>query len=191
MTMKMIVSILIISSLISERNPTRSSENFQRNKVQRIYTSELGVKEKSNHNDGPRVEEYLHAVGLRKGDPWCAAFVCWVFDRAGVANPHTGWAPDLFPKAKVIWQRKMVIQTGGKLRKADKPAIPKPGDVFGIWFPEKGRIAHAGFVERWEQTWVITVEGNTNEAGSREGDGVWRKRRLVGSVWKVADFIGL
>jgi hypothetical protein len=38
---------------------------------------------------------------------------------------------------------------------------------------------------------VITVEGNTNQAGSREGDGVWRKRRMVGSVWKVAGFVGL
>jgi hypothetical protein len=33
------------------------------------------------------------------------------------------------------------------------------------------------------------VEGNTNESGSREGDGVLRKRRLVRSVWKVAGWV--
>lgn len=37
----------------------------------------------------------------------------------------------------------------------------KPADVFGIYFPEKGRIAHVGFVEQWKEHWLITVEGNT------------------------------
>ena len=175
---------------LAPKNLCLTPEHNTRTKIQRIYTAELGIREKSGKNDGRRVVEYLHAVKLNKGDPWCAAFVCWVFDRAGVANPHTGWAPALFPKAKVIWQRQLMVQTGGELRKVIKPAIPQPGDVFGLWFPEKERIAHAGFVDRWEERWVITVEGNTNEAGSREGDGVWRKRRLTGSVWKVADWVG-
>ena len=188
--MKTILTLLLISSLIYGRSSSRSPENLQRTKVQRIYTAELGIKEKTGHNDGPRVEQYLHAVSLKKGDPWCAAFVCWVFEKAGLANPHTGWAPDLFPEGKVIWQRKAGLQTGGKLRDLHRPPLPRRGDVFGIWFPEKGRIAHVGFVDRWEESWVITVEGNTNEAGSREGDGVWRKRRLVGSVWKVAGWVG-
>jgi hypothetical protein len=99
-------------------------ENLKRNEVQRLYTAELGIKEKTGHNDGPRVEEYLRQVGLKKGDPWCAAFVCWVFDRACVANPHTGWSPRLFPKEKVIWQRKAVVQTGGKLRNLHPPPLP-------------------------------------------------------------------
>ena len=67
--------------------------------------------------------------------------------------------------------------------------VPQKGDVFGIWFPDKQRIAHAGFVDRWSESWLITVEGNTNEAGSRDGDGVWRKRRIVGTVNRVADWV--
>lgn len=189
--MKTILTILLLSSLLYGQTSSRIPENPRRALVRWIYTAELGVREKTGHNDGLRVEQYLHAVGLRKGDPWCAAFVCWVFDKSRIANPHTGWTPHLFPKEKVIWQRKTLVQTGGKLRKLNTPVLPQRGDVFGIWFPGKARIAHAGFVDRWEGTWVITVEGNTNEAGSREGDGVWRKRRLVGSLWKVADFIGL
>lgn len=63
---------------------------------------------------------------------------------------------------------------------------PRKGDVFGIYFPDKKRIAHVGFVDSWDDKYVITVEGNTNEAGSREGDGVYRKRRLVGSIYQVA-----
>jgi hypothetical protein len=190
--MKTTLTILILYSLINASGVKQTSlltpEKLQRNKVHRIYTAELGIKETTGDNDGPRVEEYLHAVGLKKGDPWCAAFVCWVFDKAGVSNPHSGWSPDLFPKKNRIWQRSGSLTTG--TRPGKQIPLPQQGDVFGIWFPEKHRIAHAGFVDHWGDTWLITVEGNTNEAGSREGDGVLRKRRMVRSVWQVANFVG-
>ena len=150
-----------------------------------IYTAEIGVREQSGKNDGQRVEAYLAYVGLKKGDPWCAAFVCWSLGQAGIRNPRSGWSPDLFPARKVCWQRSLALQP--------KPAAavgetsgPRRGDVFGIYFPEKKRIAHVGFVDTWDGKYVITVEGNTNEAGSREGDGVYRKRRLISSIYQVA-----
>lgn len=65
------------------------------------------------------------------------------------------------------------------------------GDVFGLYFPEKARIAHVGFIDQWDGTWLTTVEGNTNDSGSREGDGVYRKKRLVRTVYKVARYIRL
>lgn len=149
-----------------------------------IYTAETGVREQSGKNDGERVETYLAYVGLKKGNPWCAAFVCWSLGQAGIRNPRSGWSPDLFPLGKVCWQR------SGSLRLKRVPEQqarqPRRGDVFGIYFPEKRRIAHVGFVDAWDGKYVITVEGNTNEAGSREGDGVYRKRRLIKSVYQVA-----
>lgn len=78
----------------------------------------------------------------------------------------------------------MVYKRGEYVKK-----IPETGDVFLIWFPKLGRPAHIGFVERWGNRTVITVEGNTNDNGSREGDGVYRKRRLQKQVWAVCDFI--
>jgi hypothetical protein len=33
------------------------------------------------------------------------------------------------------------------------------------------------------------VEGNTNEAGSNEGDGVYKKRRLINSIYQVANWV--
>ncbi|PWG78593.1 hypothetical protein DDR33_21770, partial [Pararcticibacter amylolyticus] len=66
---------------------------------------------------------------------------------------------------------------------------PSRGDVFGIYFPEKGRIAHVGFVDDWGDKYVVTVEGNTNEAGSREGDGVYRKRRFISCIYKVVKYL--
>jgi hypothetical protein len=146
--------------------------------VMKICHSQIGVREKYL-NAGPEVEKYLRYVNLPKGNPWCAAFVCWVYGQANVPNPRTGWSPDLFPASRIVWQR----TPGGKLQS------PKPADVFGIYFPEKGRIAHVGFVDEWKEPWLITVEGNTNLADSREGDGVYRRRRLTRSVYQVARYI--
>ncbi len=195
---------------ISQANPA-----VQR--VRQIYTSQIGIREKQP-NSGPAVEEYLRYVGLPKGNPWCAAFVCWVLGKAGVENPGTGWSPGLFPVNKVIWERKKewTMDSGqwtmrkdlkderGKVKEGSQLnvengklkagggvgsiAVPLTGDVFGIYFQEKKRIAHVGFVDQWDGTWVVTVEGNTNMSGSREGDGVYRKRRLVGSIYKVARY---
>jgi len=158
-----------------------AAEKTKRERLQEIYATELGVRELSGKNDGPKVEQYLHYVGLKKGNPWCAAFVCWALGNAGLSNPRSGWSPDLFPDANVTWRRSRALHADNK--------PPRPGDVFGIWFPQKGRIAHVGFVDHWGENWMISVEGNTNEAGSAEGDGVYRKRRLIASIYKVSDFI--
>jgi hypothetical protein len=144
------------------------------------YSSQVGIRERTGHNDGTRVEAYLASVGLKKGNPWCAAFVHWCFRRAGVGQvPRSGYSPSWFPQARVIYQ-------------AGRSEIKQPdrGDVFGIWFPAKGRIAHVGFIDDWRGgSHAITVEGNTNEAGSREGDGVYRKRRLKRQIHKITRWI--
>lgn len=175
--------------------------NSDRIRVQQIYTSQIGIREKGI-NAGADVEKYLLYVNLPKDNPWCAAFVCWVFGRAGVGNPRSGWSPDLFPASRTILPR---VESGtaqltksGKLktesgwtdnwRQTSNAQIPRAGDVFGLYFPEKGRIAHVGFVDEWKDPWMVTVEGNTNVLGSREGDGVYRKRRLIRSVYKVARY---
>ena len=150
-----------------------------RDAVKHTYDSQIGVREKTGHNDGKMVETYLRYCSLDKGNPWCASFVCWTYGQAGVANPHSGFCPDLFTVKKVIYRR------GSKINKEP----PQPGDVWGLYFPEKGRVAHVGFVDQWGAKYCITVEGNTNEAGSREGDGVYRKRRPVRSIYVVASYI--
>ncbi|WP_083256943.1 CHAP domain-containing protein [Arcticibacter eurypsychrophilus] len=148
-----------------------------------VYQREIGVREQSGNNDGAKVEEYLKYVGLKRGSPWCAAFVCWSLAQAGIENPRSGWSPDLFPGVKICWQRSSGVQLNSLKSLA---SVPCQGDVFGIFFPSKNRIAHVGFVDSWGEKYVITVEGNTNEAGSREGDGVYRKRRLIISIYRVA-----
>ena len=134
-----------------------------------IARAELWVREKTGHNDGERVEAYLGSVGLSKGQPWCAAFVSWVFMQAGYAAPRTGWSPSLFPAGRLVKK-------------------PGPGDVFGIYFPALKRIAHCGFVALVRGSWIVTVEGNTSIQGSRDGDGVYQRMRHVRTISKFANW---
>ena len=194
----------------------KPSAPTKQQKVQQIYTSQIGIREKGT-NSGPAVEQYLRYVDLPKGNPWCAAFVCWVYGRAGVGNPRTGWSPGLFRGDNVIWEKaesgfaRRSVSEGGKAEMHNYPkrlvtltrstyptslatfnrqqVIPRAGDVFGIYFPEKKRIAHVGFIDQWDENWLITVEGNTNSSGDREGDGVYRKRRPIRSIYRVARYI--
>lgn len=205
--------------LSTSRNPSdnkilRKDHSYLIARVKQVYDSQIGVLE-SGLNGGSEVEKYLHYVNLSKGNPWCAAFVCWVFGQAGIANPRTAWSPTLFPASKIIWSR----ESGTKSREPGRPPridygfpprqttgnrqqitgnrqpdsyrllTPGTGDVFGIYFPEKKRIAHAGFIDSWDGTWLISVEGNTNTSGNPDGDGVYRKRRPTSSIYQVARYI--
>ncbi|WP_304066745.1 CHAP domain-containing protein [Pedobacter glucosidilyticus] len=145
----------------------------------KIYRKEIGTKEKSNRNDGSQIESYLKYTGHSKGAPWCAAFVSWCLGKAGINNPRSAWSPALLPQKRIIWKNTW----------QQEKIQPQAGDVFGIWYAAKKRIAHCGFIDTWGESIIITVEGNTNEAGSREGDGVYRKRRLKRTLYAVADWV--
>ncbi len=142
------------------------------------YMAEIGVREKTGHNDGARVEAYLRAVGLGKGYPWCAAFVAWTFKQCGVRTVNSAWGPSWFPERRVVYRRGQ-----------GKGYIPRAGDVFGIYFSSKRRIAHVGFIDGIKGNYFVTVEGNTNRKGSREGDGVYRKLRPRGTIYRVSRWI--
>ena len=134
--------------------------------IVKIAESQIGVRELTGRNDGVAVKQYLNSVGLDEGFAWCAAFVSWVHDQAGVTGAKSAWSPSWLPRDRLV-----------------KNA--KPGDVFGIYFSSKKRIAHVGIIEVPGAT-TITIEGNTNEAGSREGDGVYRKRRLSKQIYQTS-----
>lgn len=141
------------------------------------YDSFIGLREATGHNDGQQVEEFLHTAGVRKGDAWCAAFVFYVHRACNpmFALKSPAWSPSWFIKNVVY--------------KQGRGLIPQPEDVFGIYFNSKKRVAHVGFIDVWpDGKYAFTVEGNTNDAGSREGDGVYRKRRLKSQIYVVARY---
>jgi hypothetical protein len=136
----------------------------------RIAENEIGVREKTGNNDGLKVESYLAVVKLKKGQPWCAAFLSWVYNKAGYTKPSTGWSPDMFPNARLA-----------------RSALP--GNILGIYFTNLKRIAHVGLIVQQKGEWITAVEGNTNVNGSREGDGVYRKLRHIKTIYRIADWV--
>lgn len=172
-------SLVIVIALILGIAACENLTNAQNFKVLEIARSQIGVREATGSNDGFDVEKYLASTGLGKGFAWCAAFVNWTNLQAGALCPETSqaWSPSWFPSARTYW----VLGESEYLK-------PQPGDVFGIFFPSKNRIAHVGFIEKWDTTYATTIEGNTNKAGSREGDGVYRKMRLKNQISKVSNW---
>jgi hypothetical protein len=169
-------SFIVLVVLLYALLPTCGAGSV-RDDIRRTYLSQVGIREATGRNDGAEIETYLHSVGGRVGQPWCAAFVYWCFRQNAVKAPRSPYSPDFF--------RRNIIYTRG----APISKLPSSGDVFGIYFPGKGRIAHVGFIDKWGEKWVETVEGNTNAAGSREGDGVYKKKRLSRQIYQVADYL--
>jgi hypothetical protein len=147
-----------------------------------LATAEIGVEEVNGSNSGPRVDEYKAATWLdpTKGWPWCAAFICWVVREAMIAagvgetptfkRPRTAGAWDL-----ENWSLKQDASTWTK--KPHRGDI-EPGDIVVFTF------SHVGFAVSApdKNGFVTTVEGNTDKAGSREGGGVFRKKRHVSKI---------
>ena len=145
------------------------------------FLKEVGTHELTGHNDGIRVEQYIVAAGFNAKSqiPWCAAFIYWNFKELGYTLDikYPALASAYFDSTKVIYKR----GEGFKCK-------PNAGDVIGIYFPSKGRIAHVGFYLDETDKYFITIEGNTNRAGSREGDGVLKKYRPKRSIYKISRF---
>lgn len=120
------------------------------------------------------VESYLKSVHLGKGYPWCAAFVKWVFDQCGVKTTINAMALSTHRPGHFVYV------------KGNKITDPIPGDVFTLYYPKLGRIGHTGFWDEAVNDKIYkTVEGNTNAAGSREGDGVYRKYRSYNATFSI------
>ena len=134
-------------------------------KTLQVAAKQLGVQEKpKGSNAGPEVEIYLKSVGLGKGYSWCMAFVYWCVNEA----------------SEDLKRNNPLKKTGGVLAQWNaRPELqkkaPQPGDIF-IMDLGKG-LGHTGLVERMEGDLLHTLEGNTNDDGSREGYKVCRRTR--------------
>lgn len=116
----------------------------------------LGVVEGKNNDN-----IYAAVAGHANNAPWCATFLVACARRAGVKlGNESAWTPAL--------RRSLSLVSRDDAR---------PGDLMFIFFPSLRRVAHVGVVEAVFPTFVITIEGNTDEAGGRTGGKVMRKKR--------------
>lgn len=131
-----------------------------------IAKAEVGYHEgKSSSGSWNNAQKYSPAVpGLEwsQNQAWCATFVAWCAMKAGVA--------DLFP-------RTASCDVGGNWFKAQGRWSEYPAIGAQVFFGVPADLNHTGIVVGYDETWIYTVEGNTNDDGSREGDGVYLKKR--------------
>lgn len=129
-----------------------------------VALTQYGVKEVGGNNRGPRVDEYIEFVGLDPdgAHPWCCAFVVWCCYQMVPALPVAKTA-----SVRKLWEfaaeKGIVVMS------------PQRGDI-GVRVIGPGKN-HCFIVYDPYPALVRTIEGNTNAAGSREGDRVARKWR--------------
>jgi hypothetical protein len=151
--------------------------------IVRIAKAEVGVEEVNGTNCGERVNEYKATTTLRPDAPWpwCAAFICWVIKEAlrstGAKHPTSGFTRPFTAGAWDMENWSLRQDSTTWTRKPHHGDI-KPGDIVVFKF------SHIGFAisEPDDDGYVVTVEGNTDSKGSREGGGVFTKRRHISKI---------
>ena len=123
----------------------------QRSQIVETATAELGLIE------GPKENQTKYQ---KTNQPWCGAFVNWVFKEVGVKIPNcvSTLAGATAFKKNNAWQDA-------------ESATPEIGDCVFFDFPHDGidRISHIGIVTQVHTNGTITtIEGNT--APDKKGD---------------------
>ncbi len=149
-------------------------------KYAKSYLSEHPI-EIGGQNSGPWVRYFMDG---NQGDnyPWCAGFVTYLLRQAGkdlnCSCPITRtYSCDILGE-KARGSNTLIKGTSGDLSKV------KPGHIFLVRKTNTD-WSHTGFVIEMYPTYCVTIEGNTNDEGSREGYEVCKRTRSFGSL----DFI--
>lgn len=145
-----------------------------------VANSQVGVMENPiGSNSGPEVRKYQIAAGADDHTFWCMSFVYWCFQEAAnslsIPNP-------LVRTASVLdqWNR----FAGKKIttdQAVNNPSLVTPGSIFIL--STGGTNGHTGIVESCAGGYITTIEGNSNDGGSRNGIGVFKRtNRKLSSV---------
>ncbi|MER6826024.1 CHAP domain-containing protein [Streptosporangium sp. NPDC000563] len=146
------VSAAQILDIASKQIGVRENAQGGGTKFQSWYVSSPRAKETMARDGGKSVYEYANA-------PWCAMFVSWVGETAGI-RPTMGW--DAYTVAHAKW-----FKNNGHWG-----TVPTPGAV--VYFDWAGGksiegIDHVGFVKKDNGNGTITtIEGNTGNGAVEE-----------------------
>lgn len=128
------------------------------------------VEQPKNSNRGPHIDYWVRETGLDPagGHPWCAAYVHQVGRQAlGYRWPCPRTASVMTLVAWAAAKPGVLVQT------------PSVGDLFVLWNEKLNRFAHVGIVTGLSTDGYDTIEGNTNDGGSRDGFGCFARRRAL------------
>lgn len=160
---------LIIGVVSSFQNPCIKPS------LEGIIVSQIGKQEQpKGSNWGNDVARYLKHVNYKVPAPWCAAFVRFCLDSAGIKSTVNASSGSAYNKNNIVYKQAKFYKE------------PLPGDVFVIYYASLGRIGHTGFVYRAKGNIAETIEGNSNDDGSREGYAVVKRKRSFHTLWAVS-----
>lgn len=134
--------------------------------------------ETEGQNEGPMIEEMKKWLGIPGyGISWCGIFVAWVLCRAyGLGSKielrkALGYRSPFYADSTRDWLKQAML--AGSI-----VAKPERGDLF-VLLDSRGLAHHIGFVVEYFEgaRTVCTLEGNTNEGGSVNGNGVYFRQR--------------
>ena len=94
--------------------------------------------------------------GFTERQEWCACFVSWCADQAGLIQSGA------VPKFSVCTDGKNWFQNQGRWQGAG--SMPSPGAIIFFDWEHDGTCDHVGIVERCDGTTVYTIEGNSGDA---------------------------
>lgn len=147
------------------------------------------IREKpAKSNRHPVIDKMLTYCGVALGNPWCAAFVTYAFHLATGTRPAFASASSQAQKRWGIREKRLftepqrLLEIRGAIGGWTNEGDPAHGHAFIVdrrFTDTKGRLLAIG-----------TIEGNTNGAGSRLGDGAYRLRRAINpkdGLWYVQD----
>lgn len=171
--------MLCLLSVISSP-PQYASERL---KTLSIATGFIGVKEEWGTNRGYWVNRFLTNVKSKPGNQWCAAFVSFCLDSAGVKSLTTRSAlARSFVRPYSVKATKVI---------SENMEIP-PGSII-VWRRGTTLFGHVGIVEQWRGKSGTTIEGNTSsgvKGSQNDGDGVYRRKRTINpyNYFRITDF---
>ena len=117
--------------------------------------------------------------------PWCAMFVSWCFDQAGLVKLVAAQGPKGFASCNAG------LKWFGKNGQIVPIAQAQPGDIVFFNFDADASTAeHVGlvYVNQPDKHQMVTFEGNTSadvKGSQANGDGAYKKTRNYGLIMAV------
>lgn len=150
------IKSLPLTNTNNRANDTCSTKtSLDTGSVVSIAKSLVGKKESGGQNCGPEINDIIEFGfgnnNCSSSQPWCAAFVRYVFDKAG---KPLGTKTNLALGLKDYFKDNYVFYT------AEQRIKPQPGDLY---FKERTGGGHVGIVvEVNEDGSIVTVDGNSS-----------------------------
>ncbi len=101
-------------------------------------------------------QKFWSWYGFDSREEWCACFVSWCADQAGLIQSGA------VPKFSLCTDGKNWFQNQGRWQGAG--SMPSPGAIIFFDWDHDGTCDHVGIVERCDGTTVYTIEGNSGDA---------------------------